>query len=99
MYRGDLVDEEQRATALAADIAVLEGKLASARAEADRLTAEERRSLRHALRPLLRWWGLLVLLFGFSMGALVAISARGLDAPQPDPCFYLKGTPISIPPR
>lgn len=99
MYRGDLVDEEQRAAALRADIAALETRLAAARADADRLTIEERRGLRRTLRPLWRWWGILVLVFAFSMGALLSVAGRGLDGPKQDPCFYLKGTPIYVPPR
>ena len=95
MYRGDLSDEEQRLETLRADIAALETKISSARGVADRLAVEERRSLRRKLRPLVRWWGLLLLLFAFAIGAMIGFG-RG-EKPQRDPCFYLKGTPITVP--
>jgi hypothetical protein len=99
VYRGELGDEGDRAATLRAEIAALESKLATARADSDKLALEERRGLRRRLSPLLRWWGILVLVFAFSFGMLISIAARGLDAPRKDPCQYLKGIPITVPAR
>jgi hypothetical protein len=97
VYRDEIGDEQQRAEKLRADITALEAKLAAARDVAATLALEERRSLRRKLRPLVRWWGILLVLVAFSFGVMIMSGVRGDDAPQKDPCFYLKGTPITVP--
>jgi hypothetical protein len=98
MYRGELADEEARANKLRADIAALETKLAAARDVSGKLALEERRSLRRKLRPLGRWWGILLVLFACSLGVMIMADARGIHLESQDPCAWLKGRPIQYVP-
>ena len=98
MYRDEIGDEDQRAAKLRADIAALETKLIAAREVSDKLAIEERRSLRRKLRPLLRWWGIALVLVAFCFGVMITAGLTGRDTEAQDPCAWLKGRPIQYVP-